>query len=81
MLAKGDEESEEEEDEDEPTPVVGSPRQTELRDSSKQAEPEVGAGDVAGDAMAKEAVEPVVSQEDITKDWVLFFFCFLGLYI
>ena len=68
MLAKGDKESIEE-DEDELTPVVESPKQTELRDSSKQAEPEVGVGDVDNDAVAIEAVELIVSQEDITKDW------------
>ena len=64
----GEEESEDEEDEDEPTPIAWSPKQTELGESSKQAEPMEGAGDAAGDADNIEAVEPVVSQEDITKD-------------
>ena len=68
MLAKWDKEFEEEEDDDESTPIVGSPRQIELGDSSKQAKLEVGAGDVAGDAVAKKIVKPVMSQEDITKD-------------
>ena len=45
VLAKWDEESEKEEDEDKPTPVAESPKQTELGDSSKQAEPEAGAND------------------------------------
>ena len=77
VLAVGEDET----DEEELPLVVGSSKQVELGDSSKKAKPKVGAGDVAGDAVAKEDVEPIVSQEDITKDWVLFFFCFLGLYI
>ena len=40
----------------------------ELGDSSKQVEPEARIGDVVGDAGSKGAIEPVVSQEDITKD-------------
>ena len=61
-MAKGDEESNEEEDES--TLVVGSPMHVELWDSSKQVDPEVGTGDVG----TKGSVEPVMSQEDITKD-------------
>ena len=70
MLAKGDEESEEDE-EDELTSMAGSLVHAELGDSSKQVEPEVGAGDVAGDAGNKEDVKPVVSQENITKDYTV----------
>ena len=68
MVAKGEKQSDEEESEDEPTPVVESPRQIEIGDSSKQAEPKVWAGDVAGDGVAREVVGPITSQEDITKD-------------
>ena len=50
------------------TPVAGSPVYVELGDSSKQVELKARARDTAGDAGNKEAVKPVVSQEDITKD-------------
>ena len=65
-MAKGDEESDEEEDE--LTPMAGSPIHVKLGDSSKQIKPKAGSGDVASDAGIKGYVEPVMSQEDITKD-------------
>ena len=48
--------------------MVESLKQAELGDSFKQAEPQAGTRDVAGDAGNKKVVEPIVSQEDITKD-------------
>ena len=51
-----------------PSLIVGSPKQTELGESSKKAEPTERAGDAVCDADNIEAVKPVVSQEDITKD-------------
>ena len=66
VLAKCDEDFNEEEEES--TPVAGSPMHAKLRDSSKQLKPKAGTGDVVGDAGSKGSVEPVVSQEDITKD-------------
>ena len=67
VLAKGAEEESNEED-DESTLMAGSLKQTELGDSSKKAEPKVGTGDVAGDVRKQGPVEPIASQEDITKD-------------
>ena len=67
VLAMSDVEFEEEE-EDELAPVAGSPMNAELGESSKQVEPEARDGDVAIDARNKEVVEPVVSQEVITKE-------------
>ena len=55
MLAMGDKED------DESTPMAESPKQIELGDSSKQAEPEVGAGDAVGDVGKQGHVEPVAS--------------------
>ena len=60
MLDGGGDESEEDE---ESAPVIGSPKMIEVRDSSKQSVPKVGAGDVGNEG-------PVVSQVDITKDSV-----------
>ena len=65
-LARGEEE--EETDDDESTPMVESPKHVELGESSKQAEPKAGTGDMAEDVGPKEPVGPMVSQEDITKD-------------
>ena len=73
VLAKGKEEELDKED-DESTPVAESLKKTELGNSFKQAEPEVGVGDVAGDVGKQEPVEPVASHEDITKDKGLFLF-------
>ena len=70
VLARG--EDEEETDEDESTSMADSPKQAVLRESSKQVEPEVWIGDMAKDAGPKEPVDPMVSQDDITK---------LGLYL
>ena len=67
VLAKGEEE-ESNEEEDESTPVAESPKQIELRDSSKQAESEEGAGDAAGDVGKQGLVESIASHKDITKD-------------
>ena len=69
MLAKGDEEFEEEEDE--LTPMIEIPRHVKPKTTTaeKSAEKEVG------EVGPKEPVDPVVSQEDIMKDWsyALFF--------
>ena len=67
VLAKGDEEESDEKD-DESTLIVESPKQIELGDSSKQAKLEVGAGDVTGNVGKQGLVEPIVSEENITKD-------------
>ena len=75
VLAKGGDEFEEQDDES--TPMAGSMKQSELGD--KQAEPEAGARDVTGDVEKQCPIEPIASQEDITKDKMLF--CFLLLYI
>ena len=52
------------EEDEESVPVIGSPKLTEVGDSSKQSLLEVGAGDVGN----KGHIEPFVSQVDITKD-------------
>ena len=65
MLNHGGDESEEDK---ESALVIGSPRQAELGEGSKEAEPEAGAGDVLGDVGKQGHVEPIASQEDITKD-------------
>ena len=65
MLAKCDEESDEE---DESTLMAESPKQAELGNSSKQAEHKAWTEEMVIDVGPKEPVEPVVSQEDITKD-------------
>ena len=65
VLAGGGDEFEEEE---ESTLVSGSPKPTELGDISKQAGPEARVEKTVCDARSKEAVEPIVSQEDITAD-------------
>ena len=63
-----DGEGSKEEDKEEPALVAGSPKSKELGDSSKQVKPDAGAKEAAGDAEVQGPVEPVVSQEDITKD-------------
>ena len=68
VLAGAKIESKDEKDEDEPPLIARSLKQTELGESSKQAEPTEGVGDVAGDTDNIEVVEPVMSQEYITKD-------------
>ena len=67
---------EENTDEDELTPMVESPKKAELRESSKHAEPKVGTEEMVVDVGLKEPVNPVVSQEDITRDYTfIYFFC------
>ena len=73
VLTKDDEEDSDKED-DELTSMVESPKQTEFGDSSKQTEPEVGAGDAVGDVGKQGLVEPIVNQEDITKDQIYVLF-------
>ena len=70
----GGEVSEDDEDEDESAPAVGGPKQVEVGDGSKQAEPDMGEQGVvdqavrASDVGEQGQVQPVVSHDDITKD-------------
>ena len=66
MLAKGDE-GESDEEEDESTLMGESPKQVEVGDSSSQAERKAGTEEMVMDVGLKESIEPIMSQEDITK--------------
>ena len=70
-------EEEEENDEDEMTPMAKSPKQVELKESSKQAEPKVGTDEMVMDVGQKEPIDPVVIQEEITKDQTCIYFLFV----
>ena len=65
MLDGGGDESK---DDEESVLVIRSPMHAELVEGSKEAELEAGAGDVSGDVGKQGPIEPIASQEDITKD-------------
>ena len=61
MLANGDEEESDEEN-DKSTLMAESLKQTELREIPKQAEPEVGTGNIASDVGKQGPVKCIASQ-------------------
>ena len=68
MFAGGSDDSEEEGDEEELASAVRSPKQVDLRGSSKKIEPNAGSEDVADVVREQGLVEPILSHEDITRD-------------